>query len=131
MYGLPNASEVSVYFTEYESADDRIKWLVEDAVNKKEIVVVTDDRDLLLYVRKLGAHVMSVGEFFSKVRSPGAPSKGGAEKKVISSTFEYNINQELEKLWITDLPSNKKNVKSPNPENKDDGRFDIEKGKGQ
>jgi predicted RNA-binding protein with PIN domain len=100
MYGLPNASEVSVYFTEYESADDRIKWLVDEAVNKKELVVVTDDRDLMLYVRKLGAQVMSVSEFFGKVRTSGAPGKAGADKKVITSAFEYNINQEFEKIWI-------------------------------
>ena len=51
MYGFPVVGEVSVVFTEYETADDLIKYKVEEARNKKEIVVVTDDKQLLLYVR--------------------------------------------------------------------------------
>jgi len=105
MSGGPVATQTSIIFTEYESADERIKGIVEDAANKKEIVVVTNDRDLLLYVRKLGAKVMSVDEFIVKGRpakTSAAPSDKG---KFISATFEYKINQEFEKIWITDLPS--------------------------
>jgi uncharacterized protein len=102
MYGLPVATEVSVFFTEYESADDKIKALVEDSANKKEIVVVTDDRDLMLYVRKLGAKVMGNAEFVAKAdHSPkGHPSKAAEKSKSISATLEYKINQEFEKIWI-------------------------------
>ncbi|MEK7083873.1 MAG: NYN domain-containing protein, partial [Patescibacteria group bacterium] len=55
MCGFPVVGEVGVVFTEYETADDLIKYRVEEARNKKEIVVVTDDKQLLLYVRGLGA----------------------------------------------------------------------------
>jgi predicted RNA-binding protein with PIN domain len=108
MYGLPVATETSIIFTEYESADDKIKAIVEDAANKKEIVVVTDDKDLYLYVRKLGAKVMSNAEFVAKGgdrRAPkGKPSKASEKTKVISSTFEHSINQEFEKIWIDKKP---------------------------
>ena len=101
MYGFPHASETRVFFTEYETADDKIKWIVEEAVNKKEIVVVTDDRDLLLYVRKLGAKIMSVSEFMAKAQHAGHQKSGPSDKgKNISAVFEHKINQEFEKIWI-------------------------------
>jgi predicted RNA-binding protein with PIN domain len=102
MYGLPTTTTASVIFTEYESADDRIKAIVEDAANKKEIVVVTDDKDLYLYVRKLGANVMSNAEFVGKAgHASGKSGPKTAEKaKIISSVFEYKINQEFEKIWL-------------------------------
>ena len=102
MYGRPVATQTSIIFTEYESADDKIKAMVEDAANKKEFVVVTDDRDLMLYVRKLGAKVMSISEFVAKAEHKPRPnaSKATEKAKVISATFEYTINQEFEKIWV-------------------------------
>ena len=108
MYGLPSAQEVSVVFTEYESADDLIKYRVEEAKNKKEFVVVTDDKQLLLYVRSLGAAVMSVGDFYKRSSSLKPTVKGGGKlpqrMKVITSSFEHVINQEFTKIWIEKKP---------------------------
>ena len=105
IYGVPTVSDVRVVFTEYESADDLIKERVQDSKNKKDIIVVTDDRQLMLYVRNLGAGVMSVREFTSKSifnnsRSlkPGKPAQAG---KIITSSFEQLVNQELEQLWLS------------------------------
>lgn len=102
MYGFPVANEIRVVFTEYESADDLIKRSVESAKNKKDIVVVTDDRALLLYVRGCGAAVMSGADFLKRGRIKSAPqSKTSLERpKVISSTFEHVINKEFEKIWL-------------------------------
>jgi len=102
MCGRPVATQTSIIFTEYESADDKIKAIVEDAANKKEIVVVTDDRGLLLYVRKLGAKVMSNAEFIAKGDDAPRknPAKASEKGKVISATFEHQINQEFQKIWV-------------------------------
>ncbi len=104
MYGFPVVGEVGVVFTEYETADDLIKYKVEEARNKKEIVVVTDDKQLLLYVRGLGAGVMAVGEFLKKADSRAGVAKNfgkASEKpKVITSSFEHTVNQEFEKIWL-------------------------------
>ena len=115
MYGLPRVGEVKVIFTEYESADDKIKGIVEAAANKREIVVVTDDRGLLLYVRALGAKVLSVSDFFAKAKD--APRKNDEKRrgqakapekeKVITSTFEHKVNQEFEKIWLEKKPKPK------------------------
>ena len=108
MYGLPYAQEVSIVFTEYESADDLIKYRVEESRNKKEIIVVTDDKQLMLYVRGLGSGVMSVGEFYKRTVSAKPPvPKGGRPRenpKVITSSFEHSVNQEFEKIWLAKKP---------------------------
>lgn len=133
MYGFPVVGEVSVVFTEYETADDLIKYKVDEARNKKEIVVVTDDKQLLLYVRALGAGVMAVDEFIKKAdsrtgsaKSHGKPSQ---KPKIITSSFEHAVNQEFEKIWLVDLPSTEQKVKSSDSVNKADGRFDLDKEK--
>lgn len=105
MYGLPYAQEISIVFTEYESADDLIKYRVETSKNKKEIVVVTDDKQLMLYVRSLGSGVMSVGEFYKRTSSAKQPApKGGKPQqkpKVITASFEHSVNQEFEAIWLS------------------------------
>lgn len=104
MHSLPAAQEVRVVFTEYESADDLIKSRVEESKNRKEIIVVTDDKPLMLYVRGLGSGVMSIREFYQRTASAkkSAPHKGGLgqKSKVITSSFEHVINQEFEKIWL-------------------------------
>lgn len=104
MYGFPVVGEVRVVFTEYETADDLIKYKVEQAQNKKEIVVVTDDKQLMLYVRALGAGVMAVREFIdssgNSVRVVRNSGKVTQKPKVIAPSFEHAVNQEFEKIWL-------------------------------
>lgn len=108
MYGLPSGNEVSVVFTEYESADDLIKSRVEEAKNKKELVVVTDDKALLLYVRSFGVTILSVREFYQRGAPVRSSSKGGSKPaestKVITSGFENTVNKEFEKIWLEKKP---------------------------
>lgn len=105
MYGLPVYSQVRVVFTEYESADDLIKSMVQEAKSPKSMVVVTDDKQLYLYVRALGASVLSGGEFLRKYTSAKTPPRPDIKKtepsKVITSSFEHLINQEFEQLWVS------------------------------
>ncbi len=104
MYGFPVAHEIRIVFTEYETADDLIKRRVEESKNKKNIVVVTDDRALLLYVRGCGASVMSCGDFIKRASSAKTSTKGrklsSGNSKVITSTFEHTVNQEFENIWL-------------------------------
>jgi predicted RNA-binding protein with PIN domain len=104
MYGFPVAHEIRVVFTEYETADDLIKRRVEGSKNKKNIVVVTDDRALLLYVRGCGACVMSCSDFLKRASSAKMSPKGkrssSGNLKVITSTFEHAVNQEFENIWL-------------------------------
>ena len=96
-----------VVFSSNESADDRIKAMVEKSASKSTVVVVSDDKGITLYVRSLGARTMGVKEFapglfvppsgsMSKGRGrPGAPDPG----KYISLTKSDEIDKELRKIW--------------------------------
>lgn len=106
MGGLaPTIEGIRVTFSSHDSADDEIKRLVDDADNRKNMVVVTDDREIQYYVRALGAKVLSVHEFFEKAR-PSAVSKQTktdkpiASGKNISKTVEHKINVEFEEFWL-------------------------------
>ena len=105
------SASVKVIFSEGESADDRSRKIVSDSSRKKEMIVVTDDKELRFSVRALGANVMQVKDFLLKIKKyetpAGAPPSGSKikkrpqeETKYISKTLEAEINSELEKIWL-------------------------------
>ena len=59
-FGSHVSGSVQVIFSRGESADDLIKKIVEQYPFKKNLVVVSNDKDIKLYVRALGAGVLSV-----------------------------------------------------------------------
>ncbi len=52
---LGSQGEIRVIFSDGCSADDKIKLMVEEDVDQKNCVVVSDDKDIFLYARSLGA----------------------------------------------------------------------------
>lgn len=100
------SASVKVIFSYDESADDRIKSLVEASDNPRNMVVVTDDREIQYYVKGLGAGVWPVKAFMDKTggvlvkKDEGQAGRILSQSKEISKTQEYKITQELEKLWI-------------------------------
>jgi len=107
MIGRDEGRGTKVLFSENESADDKIRNLVENSRRKKEIVVVTDDRDLALSIKLLGASALPVKDFLSKVKRedpeqelPKAGRQKREDEKKISKTLEYKITDELEKIWL-------------------------------
>jgi predicted RNA-binding protein with PIN domain len=92
-------SSAEVIFTKNESADDKIKRIVEKSQNPKQVVVVTDDRELRFFVRRLGAKLMSVVEFISlKDKTQAPPPKD--DKKIIPAHIERAITEELKGIWL-------------------------------
>ncbi len=104
--GRTDTSFIKVVFTKGESADTAIKKFVEDAANKRNIIVVTDDNEIRFYVRSLGAKILSVIDFFDKVQNQEIKESQSKKKnkeielKNISKTFEHQVNQELEDIWL-------------------------------
>ncbi|MDP8264991.1 MAG: NYN domain-containing protein [Candidatus Aceula lacicola] len=86
-----------VLFSENETADEAIKRIVEKSDLKKNIVVVTGDKEIQFYVRQLGAKVLSVEDFF--LRKLDNKRKVDFHKP-IANTEEYRINQELKEVWL-------------------------------
>ena len=85
-----------VLFTENETADEAIKKIVEKSDLKKNIVIVTDDKEIQFYVRQLGAKVLSVEGFFLRK----ADKRKVYFRRSITNTEEYQINQELKEVWF-------------------------------
>ena len=75
-----------------------VKLLIEEDDDKKNCVVVSDDKDIFLYARSLGARVMKVGAFTSKPQVIGANSN--SDKKYISLSHQEKINKELSAIWL-------------------------------
>lgn len=102
----PLSSLIEVVFSVGESADEKIKRIVDQSKNARNIVVVSDDRDIQIAVRKSGAQVVSVGEFLSRCRNKPDAKKaardkpGTASKKTITHTDEFKITSEMSKLWL-------------------------------
>ncbi|MFH1655847.1 MAG: NYN domain-containing protein [Candidatus Omnitrophota bacterium] len=96
-YKIATSSEV--IFTKNESADDRIKKIVEKAKNPKQLVVVTDDRELRFSVRLNGAKLMSVVEFIS-AKNKGRQKEPKEDREVIPVDVERAITEELKNIWL-------------------------------
>jgi hypothetical protein len=65
---------------------------------RKNCVVVTDDKDIFLYARSLGARVMSVAAFTT--RSGGFRGRQGPGGKYIPLSRQEEINKEFFRLWL-------------------------------
>ena len=93
--------EVRVIFSDGCSADDKIKLMVEEDTDQKNCVVVSDDKDIFLYARSLGAKIMSVASFTSlRVPRAGHTASQGSDGKYISLSDQKKINDELGPLWL-------------------------------
>lgn len=90
---------IEVIFSRKESADTRIKKMVEDSSGLKNIIVVSDDKEIRFYVKSLGAKVLSVEEFIS----PKEKFKDDREEDLklgLSYSEAKVINEELKKIWL-------------------------------
>ncbi len=92
-----------VLYSVGESADDVIRRLVREARQPKNCVVVTDDKGLASAVKKSGAAVAPVEDFF-KARPKGpvrrAQAEAAADKASLDIVAREKITQELCRLWL-------------------------------
>ena len=58
-----NCANIEVVFSRRESADDRIKKIIEKSSNPKCLVVVSDDKEIIFYAKGFNARVLSVRAF--------------------------------------------------------------------
>ena len=101
-----NSSPFEVVFSKDVSADEKIRELVKKFTNKKNTIVISDDRELRFSVRALGAQVLDVKSFLLQAKSlrlkPAEKGQGilKQEEKNISKVLEYKITDELKKRWL-------------------------------
>lgn len=110
--GYPNPSDtrhssnneegVKIVFSREESADEKIKMLVESSRNPKTIVVVTDDRQIQSSVKFLNAQVIGVEDFITRRERLSRKAADNESDKKVNYSQMHSINQELRKLWLKD-----------------------------
>lgn len=101
-------SSFQIIYSKDSSADDLIKRLVDDfRGNRKNIVVVSDDKEVVLYAKAAGALVKNVEVFLGKdptLNKRARQEKRLEEKNALKQDLNYTqvskINEELKRLWI-------------------------------
>jgi len=94
-------SSITIVFARQQSADEKIKKMVESAHNPKCIVVVSDDKEIRFSVKASGATSESVVEFLGRgTRLNVTLSHNDSRKPDLSYTQIDTINKELKKLWL-------------------------------
>lgn len=98
--------DIKIVYTPNTSADDYIRDIVEHHPRPKDLVVVSNDKDITVYARHCGAAVISVEAFTSPLTSTvnknSKPQGNKGQTKYISHTQADAINKELKKLWLND-----------------------------
>jgi len=90
---------IMVVFSRVESADERIKKLLELIASPKNVVVVTDDKEIKFFARSCGAKTQSVEDFLS-FQTREQIIRANAPEPEITHTQMHKINEELKKLWL-------------------------------
>ncbi len=92
----PNPHIKNVVFTRNEKADDYIKRFVKNYKDKKQIVVITDDRSIRDYVKHCGANVMSVDEFFERdIKIKLSKEKSEKPNQLLANQITKQIIKEM------------------------------------
>ena len=89
---------IEVVFSGSSSADDKIRQIAGAESNPRDIIVVSDDREIRASMKALGVGVMSSSDFIIKGQSKDMP--GRIPKAEIDSSQERRITEELRKVWL-------------------------------
>lgn len=92
-------TDIMAVFSRKISADDKIKLMVEESSDRKNIIVVSDDAELRNIIKSLGARPLGVEEFIRTKEKPGA-RREDMIKPELSYGAMHKINQELRRIWL-------------------------------
>lgn len=101
--GAGQDSDFAVIFSRKISADEKIKKIVEESANRKNIVVVSDDREIGFMVKSLGACSIGVEKFIAQGEESGERRKKDSQPQELTYSQKHAIDKELRKLWLGDL----------------------------
>ncbi len=91
---------IMVIFSRRESADERIKKLLELIPNPKNVIVVSDDKEIKFFARSCRAKAESAEDFLA-LKDKVGHKRGESPETEISYTQKHKINEELKKLWLS------------------------------
>lgn len=93
-----------ILFSDNKTADDVIKDYVARQKYKKQIFVVSDDREIRFYTKEEGAKSLRISEFLHSGKKKDQQNSNHEEKEVTCSEM-IEITEELEKLWVDENES--------------------------
>jgi len=97
--GRVNGTIAEIIFSGEETADERIKRLVERSLQPRNIAVVSDDKEIRFFVQAKGAKALGVEEFINPRRT-AVNRKEEIAKPELTGEQVSLINQELKDLWL-------------------------------
>lgn len=100
MKDLFREEEYEIIFSYDKSADEIIKSMVENALNKKIIIVVSDDREIKDFAKRNRVKSISTEEFLAKDRTKKKNVEVDGKEKDIDYRLKNKITDELRKIWL-------------------------------
>jgi YacP-like NYN domain len=99
---IPRQNGLLCMFSRTKEADELIKRVIEDSASPRNIVVVSDDKEVQLASRLLHARVCKVEEFIcgKKEAKAVASAKLAEADPKLSYAKMQKINEELKKRWL-------------------------------
>lgn len=94
-----NETGIDIIFSRKISADEKIKMLIEESSQRKIILVVSDDKDIKLFTKFLGARSVGVEEFINRKKTENL--KKDLLKPELTYSQTEQINRELKKIWLS------------------------------
>jgi len=95
----PYKTGIDVIFSRKETADERIKGIIETTGNPKNMIVVSDDKEIKLFAKCMGARSFRVEEFINPKKHFKHPNEDSLKPELTYSSMR-KINQELSKIWL-------------------------------
>jgi len=91
--------EVEIIFSCHETADQRIKRMLEKSANYKNTVVVSDDKEIKFFAKAAGARWMNIAEFTQRKQNPAYLARDTLKPELTYHQMQQ-INKELKKIWL-------------------------------
>lgn len=98
---IERESQFEIIFSDNLKADDVIKKKVLNCKNKKNLIVVSDDREVIGQARREGAGFMRVDEFLKKNEEKKLQKKKEKQKN-ISYSLQKEITDQMRGIWLKD-----------------------------
>ena len=98
--------QINPVFSYDISADEKIKSSIEKSTNRKNTIVVTDDREIVSFARAYHVKTVSAKEFLAAANEQMAKEETARNLKNNHANKELNysqvnsINEELKKRWL-------------------------------
>jgi len=92
--------DIEVIFSQELSADERIKKIIQKLPNTKNIVVISDDKEIKFFVKSCRAKAVGIEEFIRHKKKKVNLAEDDSLKPELTYSAMHKINRELRKVWL-------------------------------